>query len=469
MWRQAAGAPSFPWLWKGGSPLRTHSNSGAIIFLAATAVGAFLLLTGLADTAPERTGVRMPQRNTAAFAYRAPLCCARTVPEQGGLGTEAEIETLSERIQGFLAAADATANSALDQDHLFIQLYGGVQALSDRTVIEDVDPRYSVVKLADGTLTFVNSQPQDVTGHGRAVARLSLALEERDIPLLYVQAPQKLQPQDSRLPAGVNDYGDHYADQVLSVLKEQGVATLDLREAFIATGREWSSFFFRTDHHWTPEAAFLANQVLSARLEEKYGWDFPHQNTDPDSFQRVTLSDWFLGSQGKRVGSLYGGVDDIEIWIPQFETDFTYLVPIYDMERTGPFEESLLFPERVEELDWFGGNPYTLYSGGDYPMGRIYNHTNEQGPRILLLRDSYACVLTPFLALNCSELITIDLRYFGDDLLAYVDWLEPDLVLVIYTAGSTAIEELFSFFSDTPQVFYEASPPMVEKPPLGGE
>ena len=61
------------------------------------------------------------------------------------------------------------------------------------------------------------------------MARLALALEDRDIPLLYVQAPQKLQPGDDRLPEGVADYGDDYADQILSVLEEQAVPTLDLR------------------------------------------------------------------------------------------------------------------------------------------------------------------------------------------------------------------------------------------------
>ena len=450
--------------------MRTHSNSGAILFLAATAAGAVLLLTGLTGTAPDRgEGVRLPQRDAAAYSSSAPLRYARTAPAQRGQGEPVEAEPLLDQVQDFLSTADATANSALDRGHLFIQLYGGVQALSDRTVVEDVDPQYSVVKLTDGTLTFVNSQPQDVSDHGRAVARLALALEARDIPLLYVQAPQKLQPGDDRLPEGVADYGDDYADQILSVLEEQAVPTLDLRESFAASGRDWSSFFFRTDHHWTPEAAFFAHQVLSARLEADFGWDFPDRNTDPEQFRRTTLSDWFLGSQGKRVGSLYGGVDDIEIWEPLFRTDFTYSVPVYDMERTGPWEESLLFPERVEELDWFGGNPYTLYAGGDYSMARITNHTNEDGPRIMLLRDSYACVLTPFLALDCSELITIDLRYFQDDLLTYVDWLEPDLVLVMYTAGSTALDELFRFFpSDAPLPSYEETPPVVEKPPLGG-
>ena len=445
----------------------SHSNTGAVLFLCAMATGAVLLLTGLAPTAPACEGVRLPTRS-ASYAAQAGLSDGRGSPGQRGEAVTVQAEPPFERLQDFLSTADAAANSALDKGHLFIELYGGVQALSDRTVVEDVDPQYSVVKLTDGTITFINAEPKDVTGNGRAVVRLAQALEEREVPLLYVQAPQKLQENDDRLPTGVTDYGNDYADQILSVLSENGVATLDLRKTLADTGRYWSSFFFRTDHHWTPEAAFTAHQALAQVLETDYGFTIPEENTDPTAFTRTNLSDFFLGSQGKRVGSLYAGVDDIEIWKPNFDTDFTYSIPIYDMERTGPFEESLLFPERIEEKDFFNGNPYTLYAGGDYPMARIYNELSPDRPRVMLLRDSYACVLTPFLALDCGELITIDLRYFHDDLLTYVDWLEPDLVIVMYTAGSAALDELFDFFpNDTAQPQYALDPPAAEKPALG--
>ena len=401
--------------------VKPHTNLGALLFLGALAAGTLLLVTGLADTSPTRQGVRLPQRGEASFVAHARMGDGWGGPSQKGKARETARAPLGERIQSFIGSAEATANSALDQDHFFIQLYGEVQKLSGRTVVEDADPRYSVVKLTDGTLTFVNDQALDVSGHGRSVVRLSRALEKRDIPLLYVQAPQKLQSGDPRLPDGVSDYGNDYADQILAVLEEQGVAALDLRETLAACGRDWSSLFFRTDHHWTPEAGFLACQTIAETLRRDYGFTIPGKYTDERFFTRTFYSDYFLGSQGKRVGSLYAGVDDIELWVPTFHTNFTYSIPIYDMERTGPFEESLLFPERVEERDYFGGNPYTLYAGGDYPMGRIYNEVHPEGKRILLLRDSYACALTPFLALSCGELITIDLRYFHDGVFLFLN------------------------------------------------
>ena len=291
--------------------VKPHTNLGALLFLGALAAGALLLVTGLADTSPARKGVRLPQRSGASFVAHARMGDGWGGPSQKGRAREAARTPLEERIQSFIGSAEATANSALEQDHFFIQLYGEVQKLSGRTVVEDADPRYSVVKLTDGTLTFVNDQALDVSGHGRSVARLSRALEKRDIPLLYVQAPQKLQSGDPRLPDGVSDYGNDYADQILAVLEEQGVAALDLRETLAACGRDWSSLFFRTDHHWTPEAGFLACQTIAETLRRDYGFTIPGKYTDERFFTRTFYSDYFLGSQGKRVGSLYAGVDDI--------------------------------------------------------------------------------------------------------------------------------------------------------------
>ena len=65
--------------------------------------------------------------------------------------------------------------------------------------------------------------------------------------------------------------------------------------------------------------------------------------------------------------------------------------------------------------------------------------------RVVLLRDSFACALTPFLALSCSELTTIDLRYFEGDLLDTIAGLEPDIALTLYAASTTRLDNLFQY------------------------
>ena len=61
----------------------------------------------------------------------------------------------------------------------------------------------------------------------------------------------------------------------------------------------------------------------------------------------------------------------------------------------------------------------------------IENHLNPDGPHILLVRDSMACVVTPFLALDCSTLTLVDTRYFTGDVAQLAQELQVDLVLVM--------------------------------------
>ena len=275
-------------------------------------------------------------------------------------------------------------------------------------------------------------------------AFLAQALEEQGIPYLFVMAPQKIQRGQDLLPVGMAENGNSTADAFLEELDQSGTSYFDLRSFFESNGI-YSGWFFNTDHHWKPEAAFFAWQNLAQLLDHNYGFVTPSYLTDPSNWSTAVLEDFFLGSQGKRVGSLYAGVDDFTIYTPKFETNLTYASTDGGFERTGPFNQSVCFPERVEQMDWFNGNPYTYYSGGDYGMATMTNHNNPNGPRIVLLRESFSCALAPFLALSCSELTTIDLRYYQGDLMETLEALEPDLVMTMYAASSTSLENMFAF------------------------
>ena len=348
-----------------------------------------------------------------------------------------------------LEEAESASNSDLDRDHLFIQLYGGIQRLTGRRVVEDAVAGNTVVKLSTGALNFVDMSvssldPEVPLAHARQTADFAGDLAAEGIPFLFVTAPQKIQRETDLLPAGLEEFGNDCADAFLEELEALGLEWFDLRPLFETNGI-YSGWFFQTDHHWKPEAAFFAWQHLAQVLDMAYGFHTPTAWTDPNNWNTKLLEDYFLGSQGKRVGSLYAGVDDFTIYTPEFDTYLTYTSQDGGFSRAGPFQQSVCFPERVAAADWFGGNPYTYYSGGDYGLATITNHNNPEGPRIVLLRESFSCALAPFLALSCSELTTIDLRYFDGDLMDAIRGLDPDLVMTLYTASSTRLDELFAF------------------------
>ena len=104
--------------------------------------------------------------------------------------------------------------------------------------------------------------------------------------------------------------------------------------------------------------------------------------------------------------------------------------------------------------DYYNINTYATYSGGDFRLQIMKNNFNTNGKKILLIRDSFACVVAPFLALQLSELHICDIRD-GDDYAGniinikdYIKEVEPDYVVVIYL-GVTSLRNSggrFNFF-----------------------
>ena len=456
---------------KGGAPMASRRNTcTAVLFLCGLFAAVIYLGLG---TIPEPRGfaeVRRPGHSTRAdkafFLSQAEkkakeekrdlpaMVRTQVRPICRSLGTSLPTyEGVMEAFTQYTENSDPALHALLDRDHLFIELYGGAQKLMGRRMVEDTDPQYTVVKLENDLLTFSDPNDEAVDMKNRAEEMVAFARrvhKEYRTPLLYVQAPSKLSVSD--LPDGLKDSTETEADQFLALLEAGKVDTLDLRPAFRAAAEEdpdaAAELFFQTDHHWTPAGAFLGYQILCEKLEEDYRFKLDEELLDPDYFNKYSFGEVFLGSQGRRVGSSYGGLDDLEIWSPKEPTHFTYSVPIVGIKREGPFVTSLLFPERLADIDLYNDNPYTIYAGGDYMLSRAYNEDLPRGKRVLILRDSFGCGLTPFLSLCCQEVMAMDPRQFNgnqDLMLHYIDWLEPDLIIVMNTTGSLRVDKLFPY------------------------
>lgn len=429
----------------------------AVLFLLVITVGAFSSLLGVLDGKTACSGFTRPtlvktDPTRPHDALTAPTFSARA------LNAPAPVSSWSDRVTQKTAAAENAVQTALTDQHLLIQLYGGFQSFTDRTVVEDTaDPDYSVSRLDNGSLTFTTAGTPSATSQAAFLKRLQFALDDRGIPLLYLQAPSKVGGGNDDLPYGVTDTSNQNADALLPLLDEAGIDYLDFRQTLRDAGGSWAEWFYATDHHWNQEAAFTAFQALCGKLEDydqtitvsrgakRRPITIDEKWAQRETYDITTLSDRFLGSQGKRVGSLYAGMDDFDLWVPKCPTLLRY--DATTPAAHGDAGETVLFPVRLEEPDPFKGNPYTYYAGGDYGFTRVTNYYNPQGPKVLLVRDSFACAITPYLAYSCSELSILDPRYFQGNFLQYVDWVDPDVVLVMYAPGTLRTEAAFSFLA----------------------
>lgn len=198
--------------------------------------------------------------------------------------------------------------------------------------------------------------------------------------------------------------------------------------------------YFVTDHHWKPEVGFWASGEICKALEEMYGFEFNDAYTDISNYNVEIYEDWFLGSYGKQTGCYYSGkgLDDIALITPKFETNLTEEQPFKQSVRTGSFQESALYMENLREKDPHVLNPYVVYGGGDFRLQILHNNLNPGGKKFLIIRDSTASVVTPFLSLNAGQLHIMDIRdgesYVGEKLnvYEYIEQIDPDYVMVLY-------------------------------------
>ena len=110
--------------------------------------------------------------------------------------------------------------------------------------------------------------------------------------------------------------------------------------------------------------------------------------------------------------------------------------PDKGVDVQGDFSAVMFDHEMLSETDYYAASLYEAVLCGNRPLTRITNLQNPDGPRVLLIHDSYSTVVAPYLSLLCSRLDMIDVRQangnFDGSLDAYRDELQPDIVIVMF-------------------------------------
>ena len=312
----------------------------------------------------------------------------------------------------------------------------------NKTGTESVKKNSDVVVKADNDYLAYGVPAMDektLTKYADNIGELYQYTKENNIPFLYVMTPQK--GYGLEYPAGTDNFIKDNCTTHLKNLEERGVPYLEIRQCMENEGISEEEAFFITDHHWTPKTAIWATEKICNELNSRYGFDYDKSVFDLSNYNVKTYEDWFLGSQGKKVGRFFTDlyVDDIDIITPKFDTSLTVSQPLKNESKTGTFEETLISKVRYEEKGYYDYNPYVAYTGGDYHIQTIENLKKTDGKDILVIRDSYAAASTPFLSLTAHNVHMLDLRemsgMYGDRVASvsqYIEEMKPDYVIVMY-------------------------------------
>ncbi|MBU3810483.1 MAG: hypothetical protein H9893_02330 [Candidatus Niameybacter stercoravium] len=345
-------------------------------------------------------------------------------------------QDISGVLEGFTEGIETGLTESFWLKEKYIDLYGLVERLLGRTYIRDVNPSLVVVKDNHEQLQFLTFSA-DYTEEVEKIDKLNKILQKSNTPLLYVQTPLKIIEGFTQLPSSVQDWSTENTDKLLQALEDKGVDYLDLRQSIIEDGLNLEELFYKTDHHWTTPTAFWAMEQVVEKLESEYGMvlDIEGTYTDIKEYKAVEYPKSFLGSQGRRVGRFYAGVDDYTLLTPLFDTNYKVEIHKSDSVTTyeGDFEETMIKSNLLDENESVYTNRYAAYFGGDYPEVRIENRNKADGHKVLIIKDSFALPFSAFLSTMFAETRMLDLRYYeADRLESYIEDYNPDVVLFVY-------------------------------------
>lgn len=299
-----------------------------------------------------------------------------------------------------------------------------------------------VIKLPDGQLTSL-VQRMEVSENVNALAELDSFCKEQDIDFLYVQAPYKISKFEDVGISGNTDFSNQNADDLLKGLEENGVGYYDLRDEIRKQNLDHHALFYRTDHHWKAETGLWATGLLAQKLSEEYGIHIDHSLFAEENYNFVEYEDWFLGSSGKKVTLSQTAPDDFSLIYPKFSTGLEFKIPSKGIDVVGDF--SVIYDmKQMKEGDYYSVNPYAAYIYGDNPLTLFHNLNTENGSKVLVIKDSFALCVAPFLALGVEYTDVLDLRHFDGSVRAYIAEAKPDIVIVLYNAGQISEIDLTS-------------------------
>jgi len=175
--------------------------------------------------------------------------------------------------------------------------------------------------------------------------------------------------------------------------------------------------YYKTDHHWTSEGAYTAYKEMCRELsletkgEEKF------------SIENVTNN--FYGSLSSKIGTMKGNPDSINVYFPK-ENGELIVNYVNEQKKT----QTLYNSESLNKKD-----KYEVFTGGNHPHINIKS-LGDTSKKLLVIKDSYANSMLPFLTSHYGEIDVVDLRYYMDDVEKLIQSKEITDILFLYNVNT---------------------------------
>lgn len=178
--------------------------------------------------------------------------------------------------------------------------------------------------------------------------------------------------------------------------------------------------YYRTDHHWTALGAYYGYQQYMKSL----GMDA----IDIFKWNKEAVTDKFYGTLYSKVHMTREPDTITLVNHPQYES---YKVT-YNMGEK--ISDTMYEYGKLNTKD-----KYAVYFGGNPALTEIETGA-EEGRSLIVIKDSYANSMVPFLIPHFDKITVVDLRYFNISVQNYIDTNEFTDILVLYNIPNLLTE-----------------------------
>lgn len=282
----------------------------------------------------------------------------------------------------------------------------GANTISRLTGKQEINGVYTV----DNQMiqSFRKYDEEEVAKSIAAMNKFAERFPEKQMSFMLVPTAQELFKDKLPSYAGLLSEKD-FIDKCYSQL--QGIAPIDALSYLSEHKNEY--LYYRTDHHWTSLGAYYAYSAAAKTLGYgAYGLN---------SFNIETVSSDFRGT-------LYSKTLDSSV--PADSMDYYTLangepkVKLTSTDNGKKTEYNSLYVRDYLKVK----DKYSSFTGANAPVVEITTDV-DNGKNLLVIKDSYAHALVPFLSKHYSKITMIDMRYVNTGLDSVIDFGKYDQVL----------------------------------------
>ncbi|MGG1572295.1 DHHW family protein [Fictibacillus sp. NRS-1165] len=311
------------------------------------------------------------------------------------------------------------ANASVDKFIMQKDEIRDVYALKNGYLINPVHPKDKTKEVNDKINSFAH------------------ILEKKNIDVYFALPPNKSTIMENKLPDYIEAHGNELSDKLMDGFSKD-VHALDLRPT-IKPHLQEPNMYFHTDHHWKPKAAHYAYEKIIDEMSKQHpgvGKPIPKSQ-----FTWKEAPEKFYGSDARKTTKSYASKPDtITIAQPEFKEK---PISICYRKTCG---HSFYDMSKLKEEGTYA-NHYQTYFSGDVSEAVIKNPNKPNGPKVLILKDSYVNPMIQFLSRNFSETRIIDMRHYKQkSVYQYIDQHDIDAVLFVHNINSINITPAFVDF-----------------------